>query len=60
MMYEIELGYSNDEIKEKLKSLSVPENVIETLFYKDKNINFLIFIAICLLLLGTLILIIIT
>jgi hypothetical protein len=54
-MIEIELGFTDDELKDRLRSLRVPDNVINHLFYKDKKTNFLIFIAICLLLIGLLI-----
>jgi hypothetical protein len=56
MMYEIELGLTNDELKQKLKALAVPDRLIEGLFYKDKKTNFLIFVGTCLLSIGILIL----
>lgn len=55
-MIEIELGFSDDELKDRLRAMRVPDSVINHLFYKDKKTNFLLFIAICLLLVGLLLL----
>jgi len=59
-MVEIELGLTDDEIKDKMRSIAIPNNVIDVLFYKDKKTNFLLLVGVCLLFIGMLILKIIT
>lgn len=42
MFHNLELGlnYTNEEIKEQLRKVSIPERILDHLFYKDKRINF--------------------